>query len=339
MSTSSPPNAKGQITWERWIKVPYVGMIHDFAVTQKYIAFLVIPMATNVERMKQGQVHFAWDSTLPTWFGVLERGGDGKDVRWFKGPERCATHVMGAFSDGNKIYVDMDMAPKNQFPFFPNLHGEPFDPKAASGTVHRLSVDLSDKTPRDYSMEELYPQSGALPRQDDRYQTIPYKIGFMPTSDPTKPLNPKLGNMPFRPTNSYTHVRPLHAQDFANSGSATIPACRNAASFRAARTPPEGDGYLVGVANRLLEGGRSDLVIVDTQHHGGRPRRQSEAAFQNLQPGPRLVGIRLRPTHFFFFFFFFFKKKKKGSRPPSDTSSRRSFARSSRPMPTISNPA
>ena len=72
-------DAKGQMTWEAWIKVPYVGMVHDFAVTQKYIAFLVIPMATNVEHMKQGQVHFAWDSTLPTWLGVMRRGGDGKD--------------------------------------------------------------------------------------------------------------------------------------------------------------------------------------------------------------------------------------------------------------------
>src|ERR1700723_2995921 len=45
-------NAKGKITWETWLKVPYVGMVHDFAVSQKYIAFLVIPMATNVERIK-----------------------------------------------------------------------------------------------------------------------------------------------------------------------------------------------------------------------------------------------------------------------------------------------
>ena len=33
----------------------------------------------------------------------------------------------------------------------------------------------------------------------------------------------------------------------------------------------EGDGYLVGVANRLLEGGRADLIIVDTQHMEDRP--------------------------------------------------------------------
>ena len=39
---------------------------------------------------------------------------------------------MGAFSDGKRIYVDMDMG-LNQFPFFPNLHGAPFDPKSAEG--------------------------------------------------------------------------------------------------------------------------------------------------------------------------------------------------------------
>jgi carotenoid cleavage dioxygenase-like enzyme len=42
----------GNITWEAWIKVPYVGMVHDFAVTQNHIAFLVIPMAFNLEQMK-----------------------------------------------------------------------------------------------------------------------------------------------------------------------------------------------------------------------------------------------------------------------------------------------
>jgi carotenoid cleavage dioxygenase-like enzyme len=30
-------------------------------------------------------------------------------------------------------------------------------------------------------------------------------------------------------------------------------------------TAPEGDGYLIGIANALLEG-RSNLVVVDTQH-------------------------------------------------------------------------
>ena len=39
----------GKINWEAWIKPPYVGMIHDFAVTQKHIAFFISPLATNMD--------------------------------------------------------------------------------------------------------------------------------------------------------------------------------------------------------------------------------------------------------------------------------------------------
>ena len=34
---------------------------------------------------------------------------------------------------------------------------------------------------------------------------------------------------------------------------------------------PEGDGYIMGLATRLLEGGRSDVVIVDTAHMEAGP--------------------------------------------------------------------
>lgn len=252
----------GNITWESWIKVPYVGMVHDFAVTQRHIAFLVIPMAVNVEQMQAGGVHFAWDSKLPTWFGVMRRGGDGTDIRWYKGPERCATHVMGAWSDGNVCYVDMDMAKKNQFPFFPNLHGEPFDPVGASGVLTRLSVDLSTKAER-YDMEVLYPNNGVLPRQDDRYHTMPYRYGFMPTIDHAKPPDPKLADRPFRPNNSYTMfdhqtrtAKSYYAgNDVGLQEPCFVPRHRGAA---------EGDGYIVGMTESLLEYNRSDFLILDT---------------------------------------------------------------------------
>ena len=258
-------NPKGQVTWKAWIKVPYVGMVHDYVVTQKHIAFIIVPMVTSVESMKQRKVHFAWDSTLPTWYGVMERGGDGKDIRWFKGPERCAVHVMGAYTDGSKLYADMEMALKNEFPFFPNLHGEPFDPEASAPRLTRVSVDLSRKNVENYDLEILYPQPGALPRQDDRYQTIPYHIGFMPTSDVTKGINPKLGSATGRLTNSYTrfdHATRRTSSFFAGDSSTLQECC----FIPRSKDAPEGDGYLVGVANRLLEGGRADMVIVDTLH-------------------------------------------------------------------------
>ena len=252
----------GNLVREWWIKAPYVGMLHDFAVTQRHIAFLAIPMAFNLEQMRAGGVHFAWDSTLPTWFGIMRRDGDGSDIRWYRGPERCATHVMGAWSDGDRVYVDMDMARKNQFPFFPNLHGEPFDPIGAAGVVTRLSVDLSKKSDT-YDMQVLYPDTGVLPRQDDRYQTIPYRCGFMPTVDLSVPPHPAAAGRPFRPNNRYTKF------DHATATTETYSAGETAALQECCFVPrrpgaPEGDGYLLGMAERLLECSRSDLLILDT---------------------------------------------------------------------------
>ena len=54
------------MVWNAWIKVPYVGMIHDFAVTQKHIVFYVMPLAFDEAQMKSGGIHWSWYSGEPT---------------------------------------------------------------------------------------------------------------------------------------------------------------------------------------------------------------------------------------------------------------------------------
>ena len=187
----------GRVTWEAWIKVPYVGMIHDFAVTQTHIAFLVIPMATDVPQMKRGGVHFAWNPNLPTWLGVMRRGGDGKDVRWFKGPERCATHVDGRVLRRRAHLHRHGHGTDEPVSVLPQYQRRALDRKAAEGHVTRLSVDLSKKNIESYDMEILFPREiGILPRQDDRFHTLPYRYGFMPTIDVSKPVDERLANAP-----------------------------------------------------------------------------------------------------------------------------------------------
>jgi len=261
---------QGRLSSEIFVKVPYTGMIHDFAVTQKHIALLVIPMITDVPGMKQGRVRFAWDSTLPTWLGIMRRDGDGKDLRWFKGPERCATHTMGCFSDGDRVYIDMDMGLKNQFPFFPNKDGSPFDAIGAQGRITRLSVDLAEASRPGYEMEVLYPHTGVLSRQDDRYHTVPYTIGFMPCIDPTRLPDPRLP-MGFTgpPLNNWTrfdHVRRQTQSYYAPPDAGLQEPCFVPRHARAA----EGDGYLIGVAQRPLES-RSELLILDAQRLADGP--------------------------------------------------------------------
>jgi carotenoid cleavage dioxygenase len=239
----------GKVNWQAWIQAPYAGMLHDFAVTQKHVAFFVTPLMTNIEQMKAGGVHFAWDSTQPCYMGVLRRGGDGKDVRWFTGQQLFCTHLMGAWSDGETVYVDMDGGEGNQFPFFPSVH-EPFDPVKAAGRIRRFKMNLASRRSKSYEVQTAYPGiSGVLARQDDRYHTVPYRYGFLNGTGPDS-----RGWVMFDHQKQTTKIW-TPAADVTLAEPTFVPRKPGA---------PEGDGFLVGVANHGKEGGRSDLVFVDT---------------------------------------------------------------------------
>jgi carotenoid cleavage dioxygenase len=250
---------QGKKVWDAWVKVPYVGMLHDFAVTEHFIVFYAIPLQFDEAQIQRGGIHWSWNPGQPTWFGYFRRGGDGKDIQWIKGPERSATHVMGCFDDGKRLVVDVEMSLSNPFPFMPMRDGSRWDPVRGASHITRLSVDLTKKTPKDYSMDVLYPNHvGALPRQDDRYNTEPYRYGFLPCPDPD-PNDPSK-----RPAACYARF------DLQNRSSTLYRAPAGASLGEACfaprnKTAPEGSGYLMGVASYQQEGGRADLVILDAE--------------------------------------------------------------------------
>src|SRR5262249_25439019 len=110
----------GRVEREVWFQVPYYCMLHDFGVTQDYAVFPVIPVCgVGVEALKAGKPHYAWDPTKDIYLGVLPRGGEASDLRWFKAPNQFCSHVMNAFNDGTRIHFDVPVAEGNMFPFFP----------------------------------------------------------------------------------------------------------------------------------------------------------------------------------------------------------------------------
>lgn len=251
---------QGKMVWEAWIKVPYVSLLHDFAVTDKHIIFYVMPLAFDEEQIKRGGVHWSWQKGKGTYFGVMRRGGDGKDLRWFKGPDRSSTHVMGAFSDGDRVYVDVEMSEYNPFPFMPFADGSKWDPVKGASQITRLSADLSKKSPRDYKIEVLYPgYFGALPRQDDRYNTKPYRIGYVPCPHPNPADRSKRPNACWARFDHQTRKATLFDAGPGTTLYEAIFVPKN-------KTAPEGVGYLLGVATRQNEGGRGDLLILDAEH-------------------------------------------------------------------------
>ncbi len=254
----------GELVWQASVQVPYVGMLHDFAVTEKHIVFYVIPLAFDAAQLERGGIHWSWDATKPTYFGFVRRGGDGSDIQWIGGPTRSATHVMGAFDDGERLLVNVEMSMSNPFPFMPMRGGEAWDPVAGSSHITRLSVDLGKKRPSSYEIETLYPRHvGALPRQDDRYNTVPYRYGFLPCPDPDA-ADPRRAGACYARFDHRTRQATLF-----NAGPGTYLAeCCFAPKHADA---PEAQGYLLGVATRNDENGRADLVILDAEHLADGP--------------------------------------------------------------------
>ncbi len=122
---------RGAVKREVRLKVPYVSVMHDMAITQKHIVFPFGGYVTSRERLQAGKVHWGWDSTKPSHIGVLPRDGDAKDVRWFRGPERCMMHVFNAHTEGNKVILYAPFYESNFFPFFPPVDGSPWNPAKA----------------------------------------------------------------------------------------------------------------------------------------------------------------------------------------------------------------
>ena len=220
---------QGKLLWSAKVRQPYVCALHDFAVTDNFIAFFLMPLTIDAAQMERGGVHWSWDGTQPSWFGYMRRGGDGSDMRWIKGPTRGMFHVMGCFDDGKRLYVDMPLSKSNLVSFMPQRDGSPFDPVAALAYMTRVSVDTTRRNPRDYAMEQMYPHSGTLPRQDDRYNTVAYRYGYLPCPDPASG-NPLQNNNCLARFDHQTHAVRLYKGGDATVVSEFVFAPRSATS-------------------------------------------------------------------------------------------------------------
>ena len=254
-------DADGEITWSVTVEAPYAGMMHDFCATQDYVVLYLVNMVADADRIAAGGVHFSYDSTAPCYMGILRRGGDGSDVKWFTGPNLFCTHVMGGWNDGTKITVDMDGGEGNQFPFFPSLH-EPWDPVKGTGFLRRFTVDLADGGDT-YEAETIFPElQGMLARQDDRFHTLPYRYGFLQLSGP-------VGGWGIVDHEAGTS-KVLSVEGLSLSEMTFVPRSIDAA---------EGDGYLIGIGNDM-QSGNSDLILFDLANTDAGPRARVKMPYR-----------------------------------------------------------
>lgn len=259
----------GRKTWEVWIKSPYPGMIHECAISENYIVLPLMPQVMSLDRIKQGGIIFQWEPTYDQVYIVMPKGGEAGDVRFFHAPNAMPGHVVNAFDDGGKLYLDLPVALDNVFWFFPDKDGK-FPPPGSFGTeVTRWCFDMNDKNSKGVP-NVMSTLAAEFPHCDDRYVGKPYKYGFMQASDHTQPYDPdRAGPIMGFFFNTFLTMD-------MSTGKADSWFCGDTSSTQepvfAPKSPTaaEGDGYVLGVVNRRAEH-RSDLVILDAMNMAQGP--------------------------------------------------------------------
>jgi carotenoid cleavage dioxygenase-like enzyme len=245
----------GRKIWAAQVRMPFVSSVHDFAVTQNHVAFFLTPLAIDHEQMRRGGIHWSWDQDQKSYFGFMRRDGDGTDLKWIEGPARGGSHTLGAFEDHGKLYFDREITAGNPYPVIPNKDGSPYDASAGISYLHRLTVKLNGRN-SGYDIERMYPLIAPLPRQDDRYHSVPYRYGFMGCPDPADPVRWKAACYARVDHQTRSH-RLWKAPDTVSLGEPLFaPKSASAA---------EGEGYILGVAWHLDQNLRADLLILDAE--------------------------------------------------------------------------
>jgi carotenoid cleavage dioxygenase len=168
---------------------------------------------------------------------------------------------MNAFQDGTKVHFDTPEAANNMFPFFPDVHGAPFNPREAASHLTRWTVDMASNSEEFASIERLTETVGEFPRIDDRFTGLPYRYGWMLEMDMQRPVELKGGSAGgFLMNCLFLIDHQTGAEQHWWCGPTS--SLQEPAFIPRSKDAPEGDGWIVQVCNRLAEH-KSDLLIFD----------------------------------------------------------------------------
>jgi carotenoid cleavage dioxygenase-like enzyme len=233
-------NPAGKVTKEVWLQSPYLGIIHDIAITQKHVIIPVIARTTSLERLKSGEPMWEWDGSLPTMVGILPRDGEAKDVRWFKGPSRNTLHFLNATDRGNTVTMEL-----------PTSSGE-----RDASQIRRWTFDLNSKS--DAFQEDVVSTTpGFLPRMDDRYLSLDYRYAFISSRVPSA-ADPKA-------VTQVVQRLDVHSGEIKQCAVEGKVALQESCFVPRANSKNEGDGYVMTIASNY-DTMSSDMIITDAQH-------------------------------------------------------------------------
>jgi carotenoid cleavage dioxygenase-like enzyme len=267
---------RGELEREDFFRAPYVSMMHDWAVTSRHLVFPLMPTTADAERMRRGGPHWVFEPGLDAQIGIMPRAADTAALRWFRAPPCGLGHIVNAFSDGERVHVDLFVSERNQFPFIANADGSAFDREKSTPRLTRWTFDLA--RPGDgFESRRLHADFMEMPAIDPRYQMHPYRHAFCTIVDAARPLD-AAGTIGVG-WNTLAHLDLAHGTiERYYVGEHTT--CQEPCFAPRAADAPEGEGFILSQLTRFDGHLRTEIAVLDAQRIAAGPLATLKVPFR-----------------------------------------------------------
>jgi carotenoid cleavage dioxygenase-like enzyme len=242
-------DAGGRLVQSEVIDVPGPTMMHDFAITDRHVLFMDLPLVFDLELAMAGTMPYRWSDDYGARLGVMARQGTRSDVRWFDVAPCYVFHVLNAYDDEDGTVV-LDVVR------YPTLW-----PLGSSGTLparlHRWRIELGIGR---VSEQPLDDRAIEFPRCDERRIGLAHRYGYAVYTEHAADdaTGTSLIKYDLRAGISVAH-------DF---GPGRIPS--EPVFVPSSSTAGEADGWVMAYVYDA-ERGASDFVILDAAEFTGKP--------------------------------------------------------------------
>lgn len=247
-------DAHGKVTRELAIPVEHGPMIHDCAITARYVVILDLPVTFSLPAAMAGEPFpYRWNPQHRARVGLLPRNGAAADVIWCDVEPCSVFHVANAYDRADGAVI-MDVCAYGTM-FGPEAVG----PDGAARGLERWTIDPVTGTVAITTIDST-PQE--FPRPDERRFGQPYRYAYA-MAVPTDPAAEFIGDTRLFRHDLVEGTRQVH--DFGprrHPGEFVfVPASEDAV---------EGEGWLVGFVVDMAND-TTDFVVLDAMRFEDPP--------------------------------------------------------------------
>lgn len=244
----------GRVLREEPVRVSHGPMIHDCAITARFVVILDLPVTFSLSALVAGSLFpFRWNPAHAARLGLLPRDGAGDAVIWCDADPCYVFHVSNAY-DAEDGGVILDAVAYDRM-----FAGKALGPDPPRGALERWTVDPLRKRVR---RETLDPHPQDFPRIDERRTGRPYRFAYTMLL-PETPNLALLGADSLVKHDLQTGAKSVHSfgpQRYPGEF-VFVPARADAA---------EDEGWLMGLVINALDQ-TTDLVILDARDFAAPP--------------------------------------------------------------------